>query len=214
MRRILWAVILVALATPSQAADFSDPDWPCIQRKVLRLSIGQMWAGAPIDPAADWQADVAVRQLAPLLAARRTDLDEAAALIDGFAGSAGDDKARRLPLLFQGAFSLIDQERSQIIDGIGRYAQKQARLSEKIEAAREELAALSASESPDLDRVEELEDMLAWDVRIYGDRAQVPDLRLRDAGDPGAARLRPGARDHEPPQVTPRKRLYSHSSSL
>ncbi len=172
---LLLTLLVAAMAVPTQAADFSDPTWPCIQRKVPRLSIGQMWAGPPIAAEADWRKDEAVRRLAPLLAARRTSLEEADRLITDFAAAQGEDRGEKLALLFQGAFSLIDRERGELIEGIGRYAQKQTGLSQQIEARRAELSKLMAEEEPSLDQldlVEELEDNLAWEVRIYADRAQ------------------------------------------
>ena len=36
-------LVLCLAATPGAAADFSDPTWPCIQRKVENLSLGLMW---------------------------------------------------------------------------------------------------------------------------------------------------------------------------
>ena len=63
MRLILLLALIPALGW---AADFSDPDWPCIQRKVPNLSVGQMWSG-PIIPEADmknWRSDGDVAALA------------------------------------------------------------------------------------------------------------------------------------------------------
>ena len=36
----------------------TDPDWPCMQRKVPQLSLGQVWNGPELPPAAkDWSED-------------------------------------------------------------------------------------------------------------------------------------------------------------
>ncbi len=165
-------VSLGVAVIPVQAADFSDPDWPCIQRKVPRMSIGQMWNGSIVEDPSAWQQDAVIKRLAPLLAARRTSLDEAEVLISDFAGSETAGEQERLALLFQATFDLIDRQRAEIIDGIGRYARTQAELATLIEADRSELSTIKAEEEPDFDRIEELEDKLAWDTRIYNDRAQ------------------------------------------
>jgi hypothetical protein len=174
--RLLAAALAAFLALPAAAADFSDPDWPCIQRKVPNLSWGMMWTGLPIDESlGDWREDEAVRGLVPTLAVRRTPMEEAEARIAGFAEDLGQEADRRLALLFKGVFELIDRERAQIVSGIGRYARKQQALADRIDAARAELAELRALEEPDFDqqdRMEELEDRIKWDTRVFDERKQ------------------------------------------
>ncbi len=174
---MLAALVVAFSGFPVAAADFSDPEWPCIQRKVLHMSVGQMWAGAPIDEPdlKAWRDVPDVAALVPVLAVRRTSEAEAQTLVAQFAEASGDDRADKLRLLFAGAFSLIDRERSQIISGIGRYARTQSALSDGIEATQNELTELQAIENPDFDtqdRIEEMEDKLAWDTRIFKDRQQ------------------------------------------
>ncbi len=174
---MLAALVVAFSGFPVAAADFSDPEWPCIQRKVLHMSVGQMWAGAPIDEPdlKAWRDVPDVAALVPVLAVRRTSEAEARTLVAQFAEASGDDRADKLRLLFAGAFSLIDRERSQIISGIGRYARTQSALSDGIEATQNELTELQAIENPDFDtqdRIEEMEDKLAWDTRIFKDRQQ------------------------------------------
>ncbi|MEM7505192.1 MAG: hypothetical protein AAF415_00490 [Pseudomonadota bacterium] len=158
--------------TTQPALAFNDPDWPCVQRKVVQLSIGQMWT-APLPPeGASWRDDADIARLAPLLAARRTTLEEAETMIAEFAE--GADRDARLTLLFDGIFSIIERDRRRLIDGITRYALKQRALSEKIDADQAEVAALKEETAEDdfdaLDKLEEREDQLVWDTRIYQDR--------------------------------------------
>ena len=173
------ALLLAAvLAGPVAAAPGSgDPDWPCVQRKVPNLSWGMMWTGLPIDESlGDWRADPAIRDLAPVLAVRRTSIEEARERIAGFAeGLKGDEAARRLALLFKGVFGLIDDERSKIVSGITRYAQKQTALAESVDEMRAELAELEEVAEPSFDqqdRIEELEDRIKWSTRVYDERRQ------------------------------------------
>ncbi|WP_232830396.1 hypothetical protein [Oceanicella sp. SM1341] len=160
------------LAGAAAAADYKDPDWPCIQPKVGHISIGQMWAG-PL-PEGDWKADREVAALAHRLAQRRTSLEEAKALMSGFVEDGGAARRAQLLLAFEGAFELIDRERAALIGGIARYAHKQQALTGRIETKQQELHRLSGlpEAERDPDRIEELEDELAWDTRIYRDRAQ------------------------------------------
>ena len=125
MRSLITAFAVAAMTTAvatgaARAADFSDPDWPCIQRKVPHLSVGQMWAGPVIDDTLrkSWRDNDEIHRLASLLSLRRTPLETADEIIAKFADrdDIGDDKAERLTKLFAGIFTLIDKERSEIIN--------------------------------------------------------------------------------------------------
>ncbi|MEL7470269.1 MAG: hypothetical protein AAFN27_17580 [Pseudomonadota bacterium] len=177
MRAALLAIALFVTSGPALAADFSDPDWPCVQRKVPKLWVGQMWSGPPIEEQdlKGWRDVPDVAALAPVLAVRRTSDAEAETLVSDFADNAGEARADKLRLVFAGAFTLISRERSEIIGGIGRYARTQTALSQAIEATQNQLTELQAIENPDFDtqdRIEEIEDKLIWDTRIYKDRQQ------------------------------------------
>jgi hypothetical protein len=134
-----------------------------------------MWSGPPIEESdlKAWRDQPEVSALARVLAVRRTSEAEAEALVSRFSDNAGETRAEKLRLLFAGAFSLINRERGEIIGGIGRYARTQTALSEGIEATQNELTQLQAIENPDFDtqdQIEEIQDKLIWDTRIYKDR--------------------------------------------
>ena len=51
-------LLLAAGITAAAGAAGQDPDWPCVQRKVPELSLGQIWNGPELPEAAkDWQKD-------------------------------------------------------------------------------------------------------------------------------------------------------------
>ncbi len=158
-------------ATTLGAAEFTDPDWPCIQRKVPALSIGQMWAG-PI-PDGDWREAPAIRALADAIAPRRTSLATVETMVADFATAQPEAvRAEILALLVAGMIDLIDAERGELIVGISRYAHNQTLLSARVEDLQAELVTLDRGDDGDLDRIEEIEDTLAWETRIFRDRAQ------------------------------------------
>ncbi len=166
---------MVAASTGIEAATFDDPTWPCVQRKVSQLSIGQMWTGEILEPEQIAAADEKLDVLAAALAVRRTSLEEAEQLVDDFAKAAGEDKAEKMTLLFALVFERIDSERAELIGGIGRYAGKQAGLAERISKQGEELAKLEAKEdksNDEFDRLEEIADQVDWDTRIFDERQQ------------------------------------------
>ena len=172
-RLLILTAMGLAVATPAHA--FDDPDWPCESRKVRNLSWGQMWAGPPLpESSRAWRDDEAVNRLVSLLAARRTSMQEAETLVADL--GPGEDRSRdeRLIALFAGAFDRIDDDRAEIVDGIVRLARRERSRSERIEEMRAEIDALRAEAGPEdydtLDRIEEMEDNLAWETRTYEDR--------------------------------------------
>lgn len=165
-------VIAIAATGPARAADQSaDPDWPCIQRKVPSLSVGQMWPGPPAE--GNWEDNPDIARLARVMAARRTPLDEVKALATDYAATL-EPSARQgsMALLFSGVLDRIDTERRDVMGGISRYAHKQVGLSDAVKAEEEALGALRADPNADPDKVEEAQDKLNWDIRVYRERAQ------------------------------------------
>jgi len=155
------------LLAGAPALAFDDPDWPCQQRKVDRLSIGQMWTGPVPDDPSVWRDDPGIAETAARIAARRTAMDEVRALIAATPRDA-------LPTLFSGVFALIDAERTRLVGGIVRAALKQRALSDKIDADQAALAAAEAAAKPEdfdaLDHIDEQRDAISWDIRIYDER--------------------------------------------
>lgn len=170
----LSSILLALTLAPQEALAFNDPDWPCIQRKVLGLSIGQMWNAQLPPEGVNWRSDPEISELAPLLAARRTTIERAEELVAGLDWQ--ENRNERLALLFGGIFKIIEQNRSRLIDGISRYANKQSRLSRKIDVEQTELVQMREATKPDdfdaLDALEAREDQLTWDTRIYQERNQ------------------------------------------
>ena len=163
------AALVIACATPAASADFSDPEWPCIQRKVDRLSAGLMWpAPLPETPVPD-TLEPAVDELSQLLALRRVTLDEARAAVTEFAAANPHDEAV-MGEVFARVFDSLSKRRTRIIDGIGDFSLGQIALSERIDAARAEMDSAMAAAEPDFDRVDVLEEQLDWDSRIFSDR--------------------------------------------
>lgn len=171
-RFLLAALALAALAPAlARAADQSDPDWPCVQRKVPSLSVGQMWPGAPAQ--GDWRDDPEIVRLAGVMAARRTSLDEVKALAETYAAQLEPGaRAGRMALLFAAVLDRIDAERHEVMGGISRYAHKQIGLSDTAKEAEAALGKLRDDPDADPDKVEEAQDQLNWTIRLYRERAQ------------------------------------------
>ena len=154
------------------AADFSDPEWPCIQRKVETISVGQIWPN-PIEEETISGLGTEINFLATNLTLRRLTTDEATELVKTFlADQPNIDRKQLLEQVFLKFFENINQRRREVIAGIGRYALKQTALSEKIDSNRKIFGELLDADSPDFDKIDEVEETLDWDQRIYDERAR------------------------------------------
>ncbi|RWN63246.1 hypothetical protein [Mesorhizobium sp.] len=171
--RSLAVVAMLAPSVNARAAN-TDPDWPCIQRKVPQLSLGQIWNGPELPPAAkDFSKDPAVSTLVEEVAARRMPLAEAQKKIKDFAASLpAEQLAPKMAMLVQGMFDHMDAERSQVISGISRYAHKQLEMAAALRKAASDVDALRAKPDADPDDIERRTEQLKFATRIFNERVQ------------------------------------------
>jgi hypothetical protein len=159
-------LLLTGLAGAARAADAQDPDWPCIQRLVPRISAAQVWAGPEPGPKAG-QGDLEVSRLASKLAARRTPMADTEKLVEDFAGAQATEVANeKLTALFGRTLEVINRDRASIIAGIKRFSQRQQALAERIRETRAQLQQVSSSDTDN----SELMELLNWDLRIFDER--------------------------------------------
>ncbi|WP_375453696.1 hypothetical protein [uncultured Methylobacterium sp.] len=177
-RPTMLALALAVACGPALAQPRSDPDWPCVQRKVTSLSAGQFWTGPDVEAAGPWGDDGDAAVLAQKIASRRTELAEVDPLIDAYAAKvAPADRARGLTRVYAGVFEVLNGERAKVMNGIARYAQGQRRMAERI---REEADAISqtkdgpsAADAREVSKEQsEAETKFAWDRRIFQERSQ------------------------------------------
>lgn len=163
----------IALTTfgtlPAVAADYSDPTWPCIQRKVEDLSVGLMWAYPISESPADAALAAEVEELADALALRRIEVETLRPQVEAFA-AAHDGDPEVLGWVYEHVFQSLTKRRSRIMTGIGDFSLGQIALAEQIDATRLEMDRLMAVHEPDFDEVDRLEEKLDWDQVIYTDR--------------------------------------------
>lgn len=167
----LLGLTVSGLGLPAQAADFSDPTWPCIQRKVEALSPGLMWP-FPLKASAagtDGQVLRASTDLADTLALRRIDLEHVAGAVQDFVDQHGGS-SDILGLVFARVFDTLSTRRTRIINGIGDFSLGQISLSNRVDSVRAEMEIALAAETLDYDRIDTLEEQLDWDQVIYTDR--------------------------------------------
>ncbi len=165
---IVMALAWLGTAGPGLAADFSDPTWPCIQRKVEDLSLGLMWPHQIAEnETTEHSADI--DEIAGLLALRRIELEDLQPQVAEFAARYNGDPDI-MGRVFQRVFETLSKRRKRIIAGIGEFSLNQIDLAEKIDLARVEMEQALSADPPDYDRVDALEEQLDWDQLIYTDR--------------------------------------------
>ena len=153
------------------AADPRFPDWPCAQIKVPEISVAAVWSGPSIDDVGTaWETDPTITNLVAQVAARRTPLDEAEAAISDFiAGDAGD-RRQKAKLLFAGLLATLNQERSQVMNGLERFSRQQAAFADRIRLEIAELRELQDAPGQDQSKRDELANRIDWDTRIFEER--------------------------------------------
>lgn len=167
------AALSVAPSVASGAAN-QGPDWPCIQRKVPELSLGQIWNGPELPPAAkDWSKDKNIASMVEELAARRMPLADAQKEIRDFAAGLPAGQADgRLAMLVQGLFDHMNAERSEVISGIARYARRQLELAARLRKEASDVDALRDKPNADVNQIAAQTDQLTWETRIFEERVQ------------------------------------------
>ena len=170
----IGAAAFLCATGAGQSASNNDPDWPCIQRKVPELSLGQIWNGPELPASAkDWSKDKRISDLVEEVAARRVPLADAQKQIEEFAAGLPADQAKdRLAMLVRGLFEHMDHERSEVISGIGRYARNQLELAARLRKEASEVDALRGKPDADANEIAARTDRLTWETRIFEERVQ------------------------------------------
>jgi hypothetical protein len=171
---ILGLLVLAASSGSGSAADPRYPDWPCTQAKVPEISLAAVWAGPPLDDVGTkWKDDARISSLVPVLAARKTPLEQAQKDITDLLANAAPGKANTGKLLFAGLFDTLNAQRASVLNGLERVTRKQREAADKIRSDSIALQALQDASPPDQSKIEELGNQLVWETRIFEDRRRV-----------------------------------------
>jgi hypothetical protein len=168
---VMAVAIEVILRGTALAADPRFPDWPCNQIKVPEISVAAVWAGPSIDDVENaWQEDPIIRDLVTRLAARRMPLDEAEKAISEFINGNTAQRQQKAKLIFAGLFKTLNQERSEVMNGIERFSRRQKVFADKIRSDSLQLRDLQDAGDHDQSKADEIANRIEWDARIFEDR--------------------------------------------
>jgi len=138
------AVLVGVVAARSAPPRAEDPDWPCQQRLVPKLSAAGYWNGPSLDKVGDWHADPLVADLVRRLAPRRVSTAEGLTAIAAFARTLSNDRQRRLALAFCGLLADSDREREVLIEKLKQIGRRQRELADLVAELATQLNAIPA----------------------------------------------------------------------
>lgn len=157
---------LAALALGAAGPPPGDPDWPCVQRLVPRLTAATIWGGH--DAAGDWRADPEVAAVVAAVAPRSVPAQDGARQVERLVAALPPaERPARSALLFAGLVEETNGQRAQVIDRLRATARRQRALTELTSKITAELRALPA-DAP-LAQREEVTSRRAFLIREYED---------------------------------------------
>jgi hypothetical protein len=145
MTMLSAALLIGAVAARSASPRAEDPDWPCQQRLVPKLSPAVYRNGPSLDKIGDWRTDPAVAHLVRRLAPRRVSTEEGLTEIAAFARTLSGDRQRRLVLTFYGLLDASNRERAGLIEKLKQIGRRQRELAGLVSQLATQLDAIPAN---------------------------------------------------------------------
>lgn len=170
---VALALVVFASTADARPSGPVDPNWPCQAVRVPSLKVAQVWPGPPIDGATGvWRDDEDVAALVHEIAQRRVTLNEAQARIQTFAQRAGADRQAKLLKVVAGLFSVMNAERSSVIDGLDRAGARQKELAATLRDDNERLQQLQSGANDSAAQTNQLQQKVTWEAEVFQDRRQ------------------------------------------
>jgi hypothetical protein len=135
---LAFAAAVTAYSAPPRA---EDPDWPCQQRLVPKLTAAAYWNGPALGGLDDWRADPEIADLVRRLAPRRVTTQEGLLEIAAFIRTVSNDRPRRLTLAFRGLLEETDRQRAGLIEELKEIGRRQHELADLVARLATELNA-------------------------------------------------------------------------
>jgi hypothetical protein len=128
---LLAALLLAAPPLHAQPAP-PDPDWPCAQTLVPKLTAGAYWDGK-IQPNPGWRDDEKIFPLVTDIVDRDTPDSDAMAKLNAYVDTIPlDQRAATLPTLFSAIVDQTNDERALLIQRIKQLGLRQRRMGDVV----------------------------------------------------------------------------------
>jgi hypothetical protein len=137
----LGMALVAAVNARSAPPRAEDPDWPCQQRLVPKLTAAAYWSGPALE-GLDWRTDPEITDLVRRLAPRRVSTQEGLSEIAAFVRKVSTDRPRRLALVFRGLVEETDRERAGLIEELKEIGRRQRELADLVARLATELNAI------------------------------------------------------------------------
>ena len=186
-RAVLQAaiVMLVPLSGAFFSASADEPDkneWPCVYRKVPKLSAATIWDGPEIKDMTSWYGDEKIRTLSQYLISRRIKEEDADAAIKKYAAALpADQHDAKLTELFAAVLTRTNDDRKIVMTGIERFHKRQMERSAEIEKEGlllppENAMGLSDETSTgEISKLSTKEEKYKWEIRTFQEKqANIP----------------------------------------
>jgi len=161
--------LAVLLSKMSFAQNTVDPDWPCIQVLVPKISAATIWDGPAVD---DVESSEVLTRASSEIIANVIDYDQA--LIDQdideyLQTTTSVEPNQALTHLFGRFLDRLNTKRATQIKTIKRYTKTQRDSATKIENLLDKITALQNQSERNTEKIE-LESQLHWQKRMFKER--------------------------------------------
>lgn len=150
-------------------------DWPCVQGKVEKLSVTQIWDGPSIEGLKGWYRDKDLVDLVDLASSRRVPEADVEAAIKKYADAQpAAERDVKLTTLFAAMFDKFTGQRRVVMSGIEKYQKSQKERARELERQSSAIASLESKRDPgvteDSPELADAREKFNWAQRIFQER--------------------------------------------
>ena len=154
-----------------------DPDWPCIQVLIPKISAATIWDGPSVDQVS---VDPSDAKLAKNLVANVIDKGQSLTdvMLDDYLQQTQETAVNEsLTYLFKTFLNKLNDKRSTQIKTIKRYTRAQRGAAKKIEKLLNQITELQGQQDQAI-KIEELESELHWQKRMFKEKEKIISISM------------------------------------